>query len=44
MSLFELPWQEWFDTNHKFALNDKKYFESIIKPFTTFVGIMVQKK
>ncbi len=44
MSLFELPWQEWFDTNHEFALNDKKYFESIIKPFTTFVGIMVKKK
>lgn len=44
MSLFELPWQEWFDTKHEFALNDKKYFENIIKPFTTFVGIMVKKK
>ena len=44
MSSFELPWQEWFDTKHKFALNDKKYFESTIKPFTTFVGIMVKKK
>lgn len=44
MSSFELPWQEWFDTEHKFALNDKKYFESTIKPFTTFVGIMVKKK
>lgn len=44
LSLFELPWQEWFDTKHEFALNDKKYFESIIKPFTTFVGIMVKKR
>lgn len=44
MSLFELPWQEWFDTKHKFALNDKKYFDSIIKPFTAFIGIMVRKK
>lgn len=44
MTGFELPWQEWFNTKHKYALNDKKYFESIIKPFTTFVGIMVKKK
>lgn len=44
MSLFDLAWQEWFDTKHKYALNDKKYFESIIKPFTNFVGIMVRKK
>ena len=44
LSLFELPWQEWFDTKHEFALNDKKYFESIIKPFTAFIGIMVKKR
>ena len=44
MSLFELAWQEWFDTKHEYALNDKKYFDSMIKPFTNFVGIMVRKK
>jgi len=44
MAGFELPWQEWFDTKHEYALNDKKYFESIIKPFTAFIGIMVKKK
>ncbi len=43
MSSFELPWQEWFDTKHKFALEDKKYYENIIKPFTCFIGIMVKK-
>ena len=44
MSLFDLAWQEWFDTKHEYALNDKKYFDSMIKPFTNFVGIMVRKK
>ncbi|MCM1082057.1 MAG: class I SAM-dependent methyltransferase [Clostridium sp.] len=43
LSSFELPWQEWFDTKHEFALNDENYFENYIKPFTTFVGIMVRK-
>ena len=44
MAGFELPWQEWFDTKHKYALNDLAQYESIIKPYTTFVGIMVKKK
>lgn len=44
MSFFDLAWQEWFDTNHEYAINDKKYFDSIIKPYTNFVGIMVKKK
>lgn len=44
MSSFDLPWQEWFDTKHEFAVNDKSYFDSMIKPFTNFVGIMVKKK
>ncbi|MBR6638507.1 MAG: SAM-dependent methyltransferase, partial [Lachnospiraceae bacterium] len=44
MSLFDMAWQEWFDTKHEYALNDKKYFDSMIKPFTNFVGIMVRKK
>ncbi len=44
MSSFDLPWQEWFDTKHEFALNDKSFFENMIKPYTNFVGIMVKKK
>lgn len=44
MSGFDLLWQEWFDTNHKYALKDKQYYESIIKPYTAFIGIMVKKK
>ena len=41
---FDLPWQEWFDTKHEYALNDLSFFDSLIQPYTTFVGIMVKKK
>lgn len=43
LPLFDLPWQEWFDTQHKYALGDKQFYETIIRPYTTFVGIMVRK-
>lgn len=39
-----LAWQEWLETNNKHACNDQKYYESIIKPYTNFVGIAVKKK
>lgn len=44
MNSFELSWQEWFNSNHKYAAGDQEYYESLIKPFTSFVGIMVRKK
>lgn len=44
MTSFEMPWQEWFATGHEFALADQKIYESLIKPYTCFVGIMVRKR
>ena len=44
MSCFDSAWQEWFDTKHEYALGDLKFFDSLIKPYTCFVGIMVKKK
>jgi len=41
---FDLPWQEWFATGHEYALGDQKVYESLIKPYTTFVGMMIRKK
>lgn len=41
---FYIPWQEWFDTVHEFALKDKMFFESTIRPVTCFIGIMIRKK
>ncbi len=43
MSTFDLPWQEWFATEHEYALNDQTFYENIIKPFTCFVGMMIRK-
>ena len=44
MAAFDQPWQEWFATGHDFAMNDQRFYEAMIKPYTCFVGMMVKKK
>lgn len=44
MDCFSKAWSEWFATNNEFACGDRKYFETIIRPYTCFVGISVKLK
>lgn len=44
MDCFDKAWDDWLATNKKFALGDRQYFESIIKPYTCFVGIYIKLK
>ncbi len=44
MECFDLAWSEWFATEHKYAIGDKQFFETLIKPYTGFVGIYVKLK
>ena len=44
MDCFELAWDEWFATEHKYALGEKQFFETLIKPYTCFVGIYIKIK
>lgn len=44
MECFCEAWDDWLATNKKFAMGDKEYFESIIKPYTCFVGIYIRLK
>lgn len=44
MDCFDNAWNEWLATNHEYACGDKKHFETIIKPYTCFVGIYVKLK
>ena len=44
MDCFYKAWDDWLATNNKFALDDKRYFETIIKPYTCFVGIYIKLK
>ena len=44
MDCFREAWDDWLKTNHKFALGDREHFETIIKPYTCFVGIYVRLK
>lgn len=44
MDCFNRAWEDWLATNNKFALEDKQHFETIIKPYTCFVGIYIKLK
>ena len=44
MDCFNKAWDDWLVTDNKFALNDRQYFETIIKPYTCFVGIYIKLK
>lgn len=44
MDCFHKAWDEWLSMNHEFAQGDKQYFETIIKPYTCFVGIYIKLK
>ena len=44
MACFEEAWNEWLAADNEYAHSDRQYFESIIKPYTCFVGIYVKLK
>ncbi|MDE5754187.1 MAG: class I SAM-dependent methyltransferase [Oscillospiraceae bacterium] len=44
MGCFNKAWNEWLTSDHEFARGDKQHFETIIKPYTCFVGIYVKLK
>lgn len=44
MDCFESAWQDWFSTGHEYAVNDRAYYETILKPCTCFVGISIALK
>ena len=44
MACFDNAWNEWFDTEHKYALGHKQFFDKLIKRYTCFVGIYIKLK
>ena len=42
MDCFDAAWEEWFATGHKYALGDKQFYDTLIKPYTCFVGIYIK--
>ena len=42
MDCFGKAWEEWLAVNNQFARGDRQYFETIIRPYTCFVGICVR--
>ena len=44
MDCFSKAWDDWLAANNEFALGDRQYFDTVIKPYTCFVGIYVRLK
>ena len=44
MDCFNKAWDEWLAVDNEFAKGDKQYFETIIRPYTCFVGIYIKLK
>lgn len=44
LACFENAWQDWLVIENKFAQGDAACWESIIRPYTNFVGMIVRKK
>ena len=44
LGCFEAAWQDWLATDNEFARGDSACWENIIKLYTNFVGMIVQKK
>lgn len=44
MDCFDKAWSEWLEVDNKFADGDRQHFETIIRPYTCFVGIYIKIK
>lgn len=44
MECFGEAWNEWLAVDNEFAHSDRQHFETIIRPYTCFVGIYIKLK
>lgn len=42
MDCFSQAWTEWLATDNEYARGDRKFYETLIKPYTCFVGIYIK--
>ena len=42
MDCFDIAWKEWLSTGNEFAAADRQFFDTIIRPYTCFVGIFIR--
>ncbi len=43
MKCFDVAWQDWFDTNHEFAVREKAFFDKGLDKYLNFISIIVKK-
>ncbi|MBP1906486.1 cyclopropane fatty-acyl-phospholipid synthase-like methyltransferase [Paenibacillus turicensis] len=43
MHTFEEAWQDWFDTQHEYAMRDQQFFNKGLNQYINFISIIVKK-
>ena len=43
-SIFDLVWQDWFDSGHEYGIKDEEFLQRGLKDVLNFVMIVVKKK
>lgn len=43
MNTFEEAWQDWFDTQHEYAMRDQQFFNNGLNQYINFISIIVKK-
>lgn len=44
LDCFDLAWEDWFLSNHPFAIRDREYFEKGIDKYLSLVGFVIRRK
>lgn len=44
MECFDAAWNDWLNTGNEYAVNDQRFFDTHIKPYSCIVGISIRIK
>lgn len=40
---FDIAWQDWFDSNHPYAVSDAEYFKKDVNKYLSSIGFVIEK-
>ena len=41
---FDISWQDWFDSNHPYAVRDAEYFKKGVNKYLSSIGFIIEKR
>ncbi len=43
LDCFDIAWQDWFDSNHPYAVRDAEYFQKGVNKYLSLIGFVIEK-